>query len=331
MNLILLSVGILLLLLILVDLLYTSFSARGAGYLTRWTTKTTWTFLVFLSTRLQKTRYLQYAGLLIICLTLLQWLALIWLANVFIVASDEQSILSAKTNVPAIFLEKVYTTGYTLSTLGNGDFIGGSEGWKIYISLTAYLGIVTLTVSLTYLVQVLSNVKSKRTFGSTVFSLGNNPQLLLVNAWGGRNFSSLNHHLLQLGSQITALSEAHLSYPVLHFYYSPDRSKSVPVAIAILDEALSIIYTCVPKDHWPDHLILHSTRQTISSFLQTLKAGFVKEADIIPPLPDFSLLKKENIPVLEGVFEADAVLQERRKLLLGLLQDEGRSWNAVNI
>lgn len=287
--------------------------------------------MVLSSRLLHKPRLLNFAGLAVVCLTLLQWVLLVWTAFTLIAASDQASFLNAQTKVPASLPEKIYVVGYSLATLGNGDYVGGTPTWKVFIAFMAFIGITVLTVMITYLVQVLSVVTTKRIFSSTVSSLGKTPEELLLNAWNGQNFSSLNHHLLHLGNQITTLAEKHLAYPVIHYYYSDAPDKSLPVTIAVLDEALTILYSSISKEHWPDHLILQSTRNSIGSFLDTLKSNFVGASEMPPPAPLLRKLGEKNVPIneTERASIANDDLQQRRKLLFGLLQDEGREWYVV--
>lgn len=84
MNLALFLTGLVLLVLSLADLLYTAFSSRGAGFIADFTTKQAWTFMLFLRKRLHLPQLLKYGGLLIICLTLVQWVVLIWGANLLL-------------------------------------------------------------------------------------------------------------------------------------------------------------------------------------------------------------------------------------------------------
>lgn len=331
MNLVLFLTGLVLLLLVISDLLYTAFSSRGGGFITTFTTKQAWKFILILSKYLRLPQLLNYAGLLIICLTLLQWVVLVWGANLLIVASDDFSILHAQTKLPAGLTEKIYVVGYTLTTMGNGDFIGGSPALDVYLSLASFTGIAALTVAFTYQMQVLSGVISKRAFSSSVFSLGSDPEQLLSNAWNGKDLSSLNHHLPHLGNQITMLAEKHMAYPILHYYSIQNRNKSLPVALSLLDEVMTIIYTSIPQQYWPNHLIMQSTRYSVSGFLDTLKGNFINPADSTPSLPELSHLERKKIPMEEVEryklkYEEQS---ERRKILLGLLQNDGQEWNVV--
>lgn len=332
MNELLFYTGLLLMVFTAADLLYTSFSARGAGLITGTTTRALWIFLVQLSRWFQFPKLLNYAGLLVVCYTLAQWVVLAWVTNFLIVLSDTQSILNAQTKLPASAMEKLYTVGYTFSTMGNGDYIGASPGSKIYLSVLAVMGLIMITVALTYLVQVLSSVTSKRVFAGSVSSMGATPEQLLLNAWNGEDLSSLNQHLVQLSTQVTTLGEHHLAYPVLHYYYVNDRQKSLPVAVALLDEALTIIYTAVPRQHWPNSLTLHATRQAIADLLAILRQGFIQTHKEEPPLPSFALLREQSFPLVpvEKYKAAYAAQEERRKLLRGWLKDEGREWEVVN-
>lgn len=330
MNYFLFCVGLLLLIITLADVAFTSFSARGAGFLTAFTTKNLWRLCVQLCKRLNNNFLLRYAGVLIVCATLLQWIVLLWTSAFIVALSDELSIINAQTKLPATILEKLYVTGYSLSSMGNGDFTGSSELWKLFITLLSFNGLVVVTVSLTFLIQVLEGVSSKRALSSGISSLGTTPEDILLNAWNGKDFSALNMPVLLLAGQISALAEKHLSYPVLHYYYTENRSKSLPINLAILDEALTILHTLIPKEYCTNLLAIRSTRISICSFLLTLKSNFIAQSDEEPPLPSLSILIANNIPVnSEQMQLAYSENKDRRMLLHGLLKDDGTRWQSV--
>lgn len=323
-----LIIGILLLIAGFADIIYTAFSSRGAGFITKVVSRSIWNVMVTFRNSTKNDKLLLFAGPVIMCITLIQWVGLLWLGNVFLVVSSESSVVNSQTKTPATLLEKVYYIGYTLSSLGNGDFMGGSSFWKIYAAIISFTGFVVLTVIITYLVQVLSTVSSKRKLSSYIAALGDDPENILVNAWNGKDFSRLNVHLQQLSSQVFSIDENHLSYPVLHYYYSTQASKSLSVTITVLDETLTLLYGSVPKPYWPDPLLMQVARRSVTAFLNTLKEDFIKPANELPPPASINKLAENNIPLYDSdqINEHYSMMQDRRKLLLGFLKDEGRKW-----
>lgn len=316
--------------LVFLDIIITAFSANGAGFLTSKISHIVWHAWLFGSRKLKAPGLLNYAGMVVVCSVLLLWLLLIWGANILIVFSDPYSVLQSQTKVPASGWEKVYFTGYVISSLGNGDYIGGSAGWKVYIALSSFTGIIAITLSISYLVPVLSAVTGKRQLSLYISSLGQTPLQILLNGWNGKDFSRLETHLQSLSSQILSLSENHLSHPVLHFFYTADRDKASVLSIVKLDEALSILYGYVAEEKRPDPLTLQVARKSIDAFLQNLNSQMTPPAATAPPEPNLQLLEQKGIPLLQQENMADKEdLQERRKLLLGLLIYEGRNWQSV--
>jgi hypothetical protein len=324
------SAGLLLFIISLADVAFTSFSARGAGFITAYTTKKLWRFCVQLCEQLKNNYFLRFAGVLTVCVTLLQWILLLWTSAFIMTLSDDSSIINGQTKLPAGLLDKIYVTGYSLSTMGNGDFEGGSELWRIYLAVLSISGMVVVTVSLTYLIQVLEGVTTKRALSNSISSLGTTPEKLLLHAWNGKDFSSLNMPLFLLEGQITALAEKHLSYPVLHYYYSEKRSKSLPINLAILDEAMTILHGIIPPEYCTNQLAIRTIRGSISSFLQTLKSNLISKAEEEPPIPSLAILIANNVSVnRQRVPLAFSENKERRMLLLGLLKDDARKWQTV--
>src|SRR5699024_1704986 len=122
MNYVTLFLGIAIILVAIYDLTFTTFSPNGAGFFTDLITKTFYTFFRKICVWANSMDMLKNAGTIMIGIVLVTWYLTIWLGSSLIICSDPSSVINSSTRLPASIVEKFYYTGFTLSTLGVGDF-----------------------------------------------------------------------------------------------------------------------------------------------------------------------------------------------------------------
>ncbi len=151
------------------------------------------------------------------------WIALLWLGWWLLFTAHPASIVHSSTGAVASATERVYFIGFTLFTLGNGDFVptgrtlaGGDGAGLIERPLF-------VTLSITYLTPVLSATMDKRQLAAVIHDLGVTPTEIVANSWDGEGFDDLMSQLsLSIGPKLHLHAERHLAYPVLHYFHSRD-------------------------------------------------------------------------------------------------------------
>jgi len=86
------------------------------------------------------------------------------------------------SKIPASAIEKLYYSGFVISTLGIGDFMASNDIWRIVTDVYSFTGLILLTMSVTYFIPVLSGVIKQRKLGINLSSLGSSPQEIILNA-----------------------------------------------------------------------------------------------------------------------------------------------------
>lgn len=258
----------------------------------------------------------------------MSWVLFIWLGWTLIFYSDASSLLVKGSPSGPDFTDALWYVGYCMFTVGNGDFTPQGDFWQIVSSLVGLTGMSMVTLSITYVLQVISAVTNKRAFSSEVTGIGRTAEEFVVKQWTGSDFGAIELQLNSLSNQLARLNEQHLAFPILHYYHAAREEKSQDIAIAILDDALSIIKLGMAKENLPPETILSSARQSIDSFLITVKMAFIEAAEEIPLKPDIEKLRRKGIPVLpeKGFHEQLEKENERRKLILGLINNGAWQW-----
>ncbi|MEY8820471.1 potassium channel family protein [Bacillus subtilis] len=319
--------GLLLLTAGMIDFLWTTlWLESGAGPITRCLSAWLWKGCRKISG--DHAKILSMAGPLLLCLTLVIWISLFWSGWVLIYSSDPHSLMETQSKEPASWSDRIYFSGYVMFTLGNGDLAPNGGLWKLVTIIETAQGLLTITFSVTYLISVLSAVNQKRSFAQSVLSLGHDGTEIVHNAWNGKDFHDIDFLLVAASSELGKLTAQHNAFPILHFYHSTQHQESSIIAVAVLDEALTIFKYGIPEQYQPNQLHIKEARSSIKNYLDTVHTAYIHPAEQAPPEPDISKLQQSGIPALSKQTFQIAVnsIKERRQLLLGIIQAGARKW-----
>ncbi|WP_083387771.1 potassium channel family protein [Planococcus antarcticus] len=320
-----LVIGILLIVLCIIDFTWTTlWIDGGAGPVTDRLSSFIWrTFRLFVG---DHSKSLSLAGPVVLSASLTMWIAILWAGWTLVFAGLEGSISPSHGNDPISWFDRIYFAGYLIFTLGNGDFSPTEGVWQILTVLATGTGMLFITFGVTYLISILSAVTVKRSFSASIQGLGHSAEELVESAWNGSNFHDIDSLLTTYSEQLSSLTAQHIAYPVLHYYHAANNVSSMPTAVVVLDEALSIMG--VPRDCHPNQLLLKETQSSVQLYLETLNKSFYKPSKNVPELPDFKFLSNAGIPLVpsEEFKEAYKQLRERRRKLLGVIEADARPW-----
>lgn len=327
MNLIPLVLGVVLLVVAVVDLLWTTLWVEGgAGPLTTRVMEWTWRTMRKLGGR--RSRVLTLAGPVTLLLGLAVWIGLLWSGWTLVFAGAENSLIDTRDPGPISWVERFYFAGYSLFTMGNGDFTPKDGIWQIVTSLTTASGMLFITLIVSYVISVLEAVTQKRAFASNVSGLGQRGETIVRTAWDGERFQDLELPLNSFTSEINELTTNHQAYPVLHYFYTDQREYATVLSIVALDEALTLLRFGVPEDERPSKAILENARASVGNYLELVTSSFGHTAAQTPPSPDLDIVREADVPTVSDEMFSQSLSEseKRRKGLLGLVEADARDW-----
>lgn len=319
-------VGIALVLFTVIEVYVTTLSMRGGGPLL--SRLTDWLWHVAVSSNRASHRFLQVYGSLMLPLTLGLWTALLYAGWLLVFLGHPLAVVHTASGVPAGAWERVYFTGYVVSTLGNGDFRPGGTPWQLATVAAALTGLMLITLAITYVTPVLSAVVRKRQVATTIVGFGATPADILANGWDGRSFQPLRTHLANVVPELSALAQEHAAYPILHHFHAVDRTTALAPGIAVLDDALTLLRHGVADEHRLDPVTLRSATGAIGAVLGALSTHHLDGAPAAPDPPPLAILDRIGIPRAPDDDYAASTkgLHERRGLLLALIRSDGWAW-----
>jgi len=313
------------------DLLLTTLTLDGGGPLVNTLARWIWKAMLRHHRCASSQRLLSFTGLGILLSTTLLWLSLVWAGWTLIFSASDQAVVNADSKEPVGLWERAYFTGYTLFTLGLGDYVPQGAIWQLATAIAAANGFVLVSLTITYLVPVISAAAQKRQLAAYISSLGKTSDDIILKAWNGKNFAALTQHLVSLTPMLLLHGQRHLAYPVLHYFHSSERYTAATLSVAVLDETLTLLKYGIEPVAQIDRLTLYAARQAMSVFLETLSSTFLEPATEAPPIPALDRIRAGGIPTVsdEAFYSAVSGLARRRQLLLALVQSHGWDWDDV--
>lgn len=320
--------GLVLLGIVLADIVWTTLSVEGgAGPLTSRLTAGVWRGVKRIP---GGARIL--AGPLTLGVGLATWIAGLWVGWTLVFAGAEQPIVDPVSGDPISLWDRAYFAGYSIFTLGNGDFAPKEGPWQIATTLATASGMLVITLTVSYVLSVLSAVTQKRSFASSVSGLGTRAEDILTASWNGQAFRGLEGFLRTFASDLNTLTANHKAYPVLHYFHSGQPQQAPATAIPALDEALTLLMFGVDEDARPPPSLVQAARRAVTNYLGTLEGAFVDPAEKPPPPAALDRLDEAGIPVLPPDTYEDSVetIAKRRRTLLGLARSDVRDWPSTS-
>lgn len=310
--------GVVILAIVYFDFFYTTLSGSGFTFLTRTCASVTHK-IILLVAKVTGRKLLSISGMLVNLVILAMWILLVW-AGLFLVYSFHPSGILNSNNEVATSIQRLYMSGYVLSTLGMGDVKPVTPFFEVITSFFSFFGFAFFTTSMTYLLSVSSAVIQKRSLALSIRNFGKNP-LQTVNSLMYMDNNLRCYQLSNLQSMINRHSNFYQAYPVLHYYHHIGVDASLAVNVAVLDEALS---SKGSSELWRE---VGSLRAALDDLLEHLKNRFEEETDYTPDINWASFDLPQGLA--GNGFSTGDNLKQRRRVLGGLLRNEGRTWGEV--
>lgn len=310
------------------DIAWTTLGTHGGGPISGPTLSLFWKLAVRLHRRRKQHYLLSFVGSGLLIVLLLIWTGLIWLGWFTVFSADRHSIVNAQTHQPAGAVARVYFTGYSIATLGNGDYMPSSRLWQIFTALTTLSGLGTVSLEITFLLNVLGAVVEQRTLAAYISDLGALPLDILERAWIGEQFDSLSQHLIEMTAMVQLYTEQHLAYPVLHFFHSENERTSSALRLASLEELIFLLCHAVAEEARLPPLVVLPLESAMKGLSDVVTNEFIEPAIEAPPAIHLQLVRDLGIPTVDEKTYAASVAAAayRRRVFAGLVRDDGSDW-----
>ncbi|MFC0003669.1 potassium channel family protein [Micromonospora siamensis] len=298
---VLITLGVLVVLVVVVDTTLTTMSLRGgAGPLTSRLAETVWRAMCRLAgPGPGRHRLLGWAGTVVLLITFLTWVAGLWVGWFLVFSAEPESVLD-QYGRPADGWSRLYYSGFSIFTLGVGDYTPGTTSAQVSTSLAVLTGLFLVTLGITYLLQVVSAVVDKRTVAGHIAALGDDPVDIVRRGWTPDGFSPMfTQHLTSLTPEVIRLGERHVAFPVLHYFHAHHRAEAAPVAMTVLDGAVLLLRHGVRPADRPDVGAVDPLARALRQLVRTLEGSFIPVPDVPLNPPSLDAVARSGVPVVD--------------------------------
>ena len=301
----------------------------GAGPLTRLLSHLLWRTVLTLAPG-PRAGIIGTAGTLVLLVSVAVWVLLLWGGWSLVFGSDPDGIGRSSGERAGVW-DVIYFTGFTLFTLGVGDLFPLTPVWQVLTPVVTLHGLFLLTLSITYLVSVMSAAVDRRSQAASLWALGGSATGIVSAGWHLHSFEALERDLQSLTSELMRTAERHPTYPALNYFHTGEVRTDFRARIAALDDAATLLLHAVAPHARPSTGSLRSLQRVIDDLLESAGHSDDDAEGEPPPVPDLTPLVAVDVPMVPvmEVNRAFAGLAQRRRRLLNNVTEVGWDWTAA--
>lgn len=250
--------GALLVLLVLADVFLTVlFPASGRGPIRRPLSRWTWRLFAVVARRLPMPRrrhLLAYSGPVQVATTVLVWVVLLIVGWAMVFEPTlGGGVVAASGSTDIGWPTALYFSGFSFTTLGNGDVVPVTATYRLLTVAEAAVGFSVVTLALTYFLSVYSAITARKTFASSLYArtygTGTSARLLVGLAEDGE-LSGARERLSELAGFLTHTVETHRSYPVLRYFHFRQERYALPQMLLVALDAAALVSSGLDPDRY---------------------------------------------------------------------------------
>ncbi len=342
---IILVLGIALYALVMIDVFMTTLSMHGGGPLTTVVTRFV-NMLVSFNIDAARTSkngekehklsyFARYSHMFLTLSLFGTWFFGLTVAMTLVLSSDPSSVALANASEQgSVWLNRLYFVGASLTTAGFGDFVPQGVKWQIFTVIMAISGLVVSSLGIAYVVNLVSAVVAQRKLSRAISNLGSTPAEILAGQYHNGNFSEFGAVCHALADDLLMHTGRHMAYPMIHYVHAVDNRECLPVAIAALDDAMSILVFNVPKPAQPTFASLLALRRAVTAYLESLDETYLTDLPEEPAWPEINFIAQHWTLIPEqrqlNLDEDERQqLSKRRRLLRAAVQSRGLVWDKM--
>lgn len=312
------------------DILKTTLSMQGSGWLTSKFSHFFWNVMLVLAGKDGKSKFLAKAGFYLLIKIILIWVGLLVLSLFLLLLADGDSVVNS-AKIPGSALEKLYYSGFIISTLGIGDFTPSNNLWRVITDIYSFTGLILITMSVTYFIPVLSAVIKQRKLGINLSSLGDSVEKIILNAWKGSDYTFFKLQLLNFSDALLEHNQNHRAYPVIHYFHNSDKEHSIVLQVARLNEVIFVMENFLKPEYSIPEQELSSIRTALYNYIKVIAdVSNIKVNKESPKLLSLKLLaEKEMLKDNWENIDLKKEIQQNRATFLTLIERDGWKWNDI--
>ncbi len=197
---------------------------------------------------------LSMAAPLMVPVTIVVWILLVSLGYAMIYYAGVKSgdfSLSVPRLEPS-FIEALYFSGITISTLGLGDVTPTSGFYQLFAVSEALMGFGILTLAITYVLGIYGVLQQLGVLSAGLYHQAqdtSDPLSILTPHFPEGEHRGLETHMMQLHRGLVEVYEGLRRYPIVYFYHSRRAYRSLPYTFRMIGGMAGALRWGLPKGH----------------------------------------------------------------------------------
>lgn len=172
------------------------------------------------------------------------------------------------------WLDSVYFSGVTLTSMGYGDIVPRTTGMRFTAMLESTWGLLLISLIIAYLITIYRALERKRAVALSIYHQageGADAAGYLAHHFVEGRFYGLREELRTATRDIQELLEAHIEHPVIHYFHPVEVYKGLPRMLFVLLETCTIIRTALDEREYSDLRSFPEVRTLEANTRQVLK------------------------------------------------------------
>jgi|GEM_PF-1885231 len=314
---------------VLYDLFITVFKMSGAGPLTRLWTRGVWRVLLGVHRWKPIHGVLSFAGALMLPAGILLWYLLLAGSCFILFWLNPGSVVNGSTGAVVGEASRIfYFVNTMLTGLGFGDLIPAGMPWTWFGIFSTLISTMLITVTLSYVLAVLSAAIERRKLARSLYGLGEDPAEVVENAFPEAGGVSMDSYFVTKSEEILEQALKQKAYPILKFLHSSHRRDSPCGALLMLSDAFFLV------GHLPDsrRKPAPGVQRLVTTAIRHYVEGAARPVCEPPPeMVSHQELERavDRLGIQRGKdFEqALNIYRDHRRHMLGLCREDGWEWN----
>ena len=189
------------------------------------------------------------------------------------------------------WIEAIYFSGITLTTLGYGDIAPRSTAMRLVALSEASAGFAFISLAVTYLLTVTNALEHKRTVALSFYhqaEQGADAAGFLSHHFRRGQFQGLEEVFSSAARDLQSLLESHVEHPVIHYFHPVEIHKSLPRMLFLVLEIRSIMQCCLDRTAYVDiydHPEAETLEETARYVVRQLGVFLNLRVDTVDELP----------------------------------------------
>lgn len=268
--------GIFVLLLLATDVFMTVFLERG-GLLHNGQNRAVWAVLRAVALRFRgstRASILSLGGPILAVLTIVTWILLLVVGFALLYAPHVSGFIYIGGEPTSQWAEAFYFSAVVSSTLGFGDIVPASPVVRLLSGLHGLLGLALFGLTVTYVLSVYNQSTRAR---ALALAIGAYLDPGVDEAINREGLDTVSEWSQRIAMRLLEILQAHLEYPILHYFRSRDTETSLPAQMRRLLDLVERMEEAElpggePTGRRPSSLLL---RRAVENYVRRAEQGFI--------------------------------------------------------